>query len=135
MYVLLQLASHCRELVHAGGLAVLQRLYEARGNQQTVVHTLARILANLTLCEDLHEDIVQAGGYSRAQWFRGRASDSHLREPGFESCAAVLRPSSFLTLHCSSSLSCIHEYLAIDSDGYVYEQPSRFSCSIWLDAS
>ena len=28
-----------------------------------------------------------------------------------------------------------HEYLAIDSGGYVYEQPSRINCSIWLDAS
>ena len=26
----------------------------------------------------------------------------------------------FFTLHCSSSLSCINEYLAIDSGGYVY---------------
>ena len=25
--------------------------------------------------------------------------------------------------------------LAIDSGGYVYEQPSRINCSIWLDAS
>ena len=27
-----------------------------------------------------------------AQWLRGRASNSQLREPGFESCAAVLKP-------------------------------------------
>ena len=27
------------------------------------------------------------------------------------------------------------EYLAIDSGGYVYEQPSRINCSVWLDAS
>ena len=27
-----------------------------------------------------------------------------------------------------------YEYLAIDSGGYVYEQPSRINCSIWLDA-
>ena len=39
-----------------------------------------------------------------------RASDSRLRE-------------------------CINEYLAIDSGGYVYEQPSCINCSIWLDAS
>ena len=74
----------------------------------------------------------------RAQWLRGSASDYRLREPGFESCAAVLKPwASFFTLHCSSSLSCINEYLAIDSGaiGYVYEQPLRINCSIWLDAS
>ena len=69
-----------------------------------------------------------------AQWLRGRASGS--REPGFESCAVVLKPRArFFTLHCSSSLSCINEYLAIDSGGYLYEQPSCIHCSIWLDAS
>ena len=40
------------------------------------------------------------------QWLTGRASDSRLREPGFESLAAVFKPwASFFTLHCSSSLS------------------------------
>ena len=73
---------------------------------------------------------------SRAQWLRGRASDSRLREPRFKSCAAVLKPwASFFTLHCSSSLSCMNEYLAIDSGGNVYEQLSHINCSIWLDAS
>ena len=73
--------------------------------------------------------------HSRAPWLRGRASDSRLRGLGFESCAAVLKPwASFFTLHCSSSLSCINEYRAIDSGGYVYE-PLRINCSIWLDAS
>ena len=60
----------------------------------------------------------------RAQWLKGRASDSRLREPGFESCAAVLKP-----------WASLNEYLAIDSGGYVYEQPSCINCSIWLDAS
>ena len=58
------------------------------------------------------------------QWLRGRAPDSRLREPVFESCAAVLKPwASYFTLHCSSSLSCINRYLAIDSGGYVYAEP------------
>ena len=68
----------------------------------------------------------------RAQWLRGRAPDSRLRGPGFESCAAVLKPwARFFTLHCSSSLSCIYEHLAIDSGGYMYEQPSHINCSIY----
>ena len=72
----------------------------------------------------------------RVQWLRGRAPDFRLREPGFESCAAVLKPgASFFTLQCSSSLSCLNEYLTIDSGGYVYKQPSHINCSIWLDAS
>ena len=62
--------------------------------------------------------------------------NSQLREPGFESSAALLKPwANVFTLHCSSSLSCINEYLAIDSGGQVYEQPSRISCSMWLDVS
>ena len=66
----------------------------------------------------------------------GRASDSRLQEPRFKSCAAVLKPwACFFTLHWSSSLCCINEYLAVDSGGYVCEQPSRIKCSIWLDAS
>ena len=70
----------------------------------------------------------------RYKWLR--ALDSRLREPGFKSCAAVLKlRASFFPLHCSSSLSCINECMAIDSGGYVYEQPSCINCSIWLDAS
>ena len=66
----------------------------------------------------------------------GRASDSRLRETGFESYAAVLKPlGKFFTLHSSSSLSYINEYLAIDRGGYVHGQPSRINCSIWLDAT
>ena len=58
----------------------------------------------------------------RAQSLRGRASDSRLRKPGFESCAVVLKPwESVFALPFSSSLSCINEYLTIDSGGYVYE--------------
>ena len=73
---------------------------------------------------------------TRAQWLRGRASDSQLRGPGFESCAAVIKSLACLfTLHFSSSLSYINEYPAIASGGFVYEHPSRINCSIWLDAS
>ena len=62
----------------------------------------------------------------------GIASDSRLREPRFEPCAAVLKPwASLFTLHCSSSVNCINEYLAIDNGGYVYEQPFRINCSIY----
>ena len=56
----------------------------------------------------------------RVQWLRGRALDSRLGEPGFVSCAAELNPwATFFTLHCSSSLSYINEYLAIDRGGYI----------------
>ena len=68
----------------------------------------------------------------RTPRFRGRASDFWLREPGFESCAAVIKPwASF----CSNSFNCRNEYLTIGSGGYVYKQPSRVICCIWLDVS
>ena len=45
-------------------------------------------------------------------------------------CCGIKTLGNFFILYCSSSLSCINEYLAIDSGGYVYEQPSRINCSI-----
>ena len=50
-------------------------------------------------------------------------------------CCGVKTLGKFFTLHCSSSLSCINEYLAIHGGGDVYEQPSCINCSIRLDAS
>ena len=53
--------------------------------------------------------------------------NSRLRELRFESCAAVLKPwAIFFTVHCSSSLGSINEYLAIDRGGCVYEQTVCF---------
>ena len=58
-----------------------------------------------------------------ALWRSGavaRASDSRLREFGFEACAAVSNIGQVLfTLHCSSSFSCMNEYLAVDSGVYL----------------
>ena len=31
---------------------------------------------------------------------------------------------------CTNSLSFMNEYLAVDSGGYLYEQPSRIYCSM-----
>ena len=76
----------------------------------------------MVICSQAGQDFTLVGRSTlcRAQWLRGRASDSRLRGPGFESCAAVLKPwASFFTLHCSSSLSCMNEYLALDNGGSV----------------
>ena len=71
----------------------------------------------------------------RLQYWAVWARTLDYENPGFESCAAVLKPwARFFTLHCSSSLSCINEYLAIGSGGYVYEQPSRINGNLRLDA-
>ena len=95
----------------------------------SIVYTYSHHAANV------HSYLVIYRPCYRAQWLTGRASVSRLRGPGFESCAAVLNPwVRFFTLHCSSSLSCMNEYLSIDSGGYLYEQSSRINCSIWLDA-
>ena len=48
-----------------------------------------------------------------------KATDSQLREPGLESCAAMLNVRRVFTVHYSSSLNCISEYMAIDSGGYL----------------
>ena len=87
--------------------------------------------------EAVLRDITKTYGFNRAHWLRGRTSDCRLREPGFESCVAMLKclASFSFTLHCSSSLSSINECLAIDIGGYVYEQPSRIHYSVCLDAS
>ena len=71
--------------------------------------------------------------WHRAQWLGGRASDYRLREPGFESCAVVLKHwASVFTLHFSSSLSCTYEYLAIDGIGYVYEHRALIVAYGWM---
>ena len=70
------------------------------------------------------------------QYVERNGSGVELRTLDYESCAAVLIPwASVFTIHCSSSLSYINEYLAIDSGGYVYKPSSCINYSIWLDAS
>ena len=84
-------------------------------------------------------EVVTEDRYSyccRAQWLRCRSLDAGLRKSGYDICAAVLKPWNIVfTLHCSSSLSCINEYMAIHSGLFVFDQSSRINCSIWLDAS
>ena len=55
----------------------------------------------------------------REEWLRGRALVSRLREPEFKSCAVVRNLGQvFFTRHCS--LSCMNEYLVINSGGCLY---------------
>ena len=58
----------------------------------------------------------------RAQWLRGRALDSQLRGPRFESCAEVLKPWAIFSLTVLQ-FPQLYENLAIDSGGYVHVQP------------
>ena len=70
----------------------------------------------------------------RAQRLRGRASDSRYENPGSNpGCGESWQVFSLYIAPVHSAE--LNEYLAIDSGGYVYEQPSRINCSIWLDAS
>ena len=41
---------------------------------------------------------------------------------------------TFFTLHCSGSLSCVNEYLAIDVGGYLCRN-SLCAVAVWLDSS
>ena len=43
-----------------------------------------------------------------AQWLRGRTSNSRLREPGFESCAAVLKPWASFSLYIGPVHSAVY---------------------------
>ena len=45
-------------------------------------------------------------------------------------CCGVKTWACFFILHFSSSLSCMNEYLAIDSGGYLYEQTMCINCSV-----
>ena len=108
--------------------AVTGCLNNQRQTHSFVCEVHIRLSISITLCMCVFMSIYGA------QWLRGRASNFRLRKPVFESCAVVLKPwARFFTLYCSSSLGCINE--AIDSGGYVYGQPSRINCSIWLDSS
>ena len=45
-----------------------------------------------------------------------RMPDSHLREPSFKSHCGCIKPlPSLITPRCHSSLSCINEYLAVQT--------------------
>ena len=66
----------------------------------------------------------------RVQWLRGRAIDSTKRTWVRILCDCVITLGKFVHSTLLQLLSCINEYLAIDSGGYVYEQPSRINCSI-----
>ena len=67
------------------------------------------------------------------QWLRGRASDSRLWEENLcMPCCSVKTLGKFF-YSTLLQFSCITEYLAIDSGGYVYKQ--HINCSTWLDAS
>ena len=64
--------------------------------------------------------------YAVAQWLEHHTLDH----------VPPVKPSAFIfTLHGSSSLSCINEYLAIDIGGYLCMNSLCALISTWLDAS
>ena len=67
----------------------------------------------------------------RAQWLRGRALDSQIRVRIL--WCSVKTFWQVFSLYIAPVHS-VNEYLAIDSRGYLYEQPTCINCSIWLDA-
>ena len=110
---------HTAKLIHRGVINLAQLATNGESSLQDMVfgNKIAVLSGDFLLANAsaalaaLHNTKVSC----RAHWLRGRVMDSRLREPGFESCAAVLKSwTSFFTLYCSSLLSCINEYLAID---------------------
>ena len=49
-------------------------------------------------------------------------------------CCCVRLWASLFTLHCSSSLTCTNEYLAIDSGGHLHTTDLHILKVAWLDA-
>ena len=64
-----------------------------------------------------------------AQW---QSIDSRLGGPSYESCAALC---ILFTLHCSSSLNCRNEYLAVDTGECMCTSSLRGLIAAWLNAS
>ena len=65
-----------------------------------------------------------------------RALNSSLRDASSESWAVVLNLGLSLSAqHCSSSLSCMKDYMAVDSGGYVCTNSLPTLTAVWLDAS
>ena len=65
-----------------------------------------------------------------------RRPDSQSREPGFESHCGRFEPlPSLITPHCHSSLSCINEYLAIQTVVDMWTNSLRAAIAAWLNTS
>ena len=69
-----------------------------------------------------------------------RTSDTWLREPEFESCAAILNLGEVLSLYIAPVpaavyISCINEYVVIDSGGYLFTISLPALVSVWPDVS
>ena len=114
------------------------RQSQAKAESLTQQLTLHKVCVCLCLCQSVWE-IYTHPGLIHIIVVERNGSGVELRtlnyeNPGSNSVVLKLWASVFI-VHWSSSFSCINEYLAIDSGGYVYDQPSHINCSIWLDAS
>ncbi|XP_067272918.1 protein SERAC1 [Pseudorasbora parva] len=56
--------SHCDHIVANGGLQLLQRVYQLRGDSPKIQRNIVRIIGNLALNESAHTAIVQSGWMS-----------------------------------------------------------------------
>ena len=65
-----------------------------------------------------------------------RRPDSQSREPGFKSHCGRFEPlASLITPRCHSSLSCINEYLAIQTVVDMWTNSLRAAIAAWLNTS
>ena len=64
---------------------------------------LVNVTLKALLFRGIRDVVFMTPDSCRVQWLKGRALDSRRQKPGFESCAAVLKPcAGFFILHCSS---------------------------------
>ena len=69
-------------------------------------HTMV-IFNSFVLCYNLIVIRVGQLHNCRTQWLRGRASDSRIREPGFESYVAVLQPWAIVSFYIAPVFSAV----------------------------
>ena len=70
-----------------------------------------------------HDHTMWPHNHCRAQLLKGRVLDFLLKER-YETLGKLF------TQHCTCSFSWMNDYLAIDSGGYLYKQPSHINCSM-----
>lgn len=56
-----QVQSHCDPIVANGGLQLLQRVFQLRGDSLKIQRNIVRIIGNLALSEGVHQAIAQSG--------------------------------------------------------------------------
>ncbi|ELU05994.1 hypothetical protein CAPTEDRAFT_73042, partial [Capitella teleta] len=67
-----KIPEHCRKIVRQHGLLALRRVYDDQAENRHIVYYIGKILANISLHEDLHRPLIEAGWLTIfAEWMKG----------------------------------------------------------------